>query len=330
MALLVSAIAIAPLPALANSWTPLVSTVMLHLFIGNFIIGYIEGWLLARWFQLPRFNTSITLILANYASAWAGLSLAGYTLPNLSFITLENIHIWSWILAAILFFVTLLVEYPFFRFCLRKQSESATKTLQSLITIHSVSYLLVAIWYVASSQTSLLAQLDRVPVSTLDLPATYQLYFQAPNGEEALKSDLTGANATPISTADFHAQLSEFTTNFASGSESGDRRLSRFDRVLDQPIPKLTQNSDWDYYIRTMSGSGIAGLRDRDLTQFDFEFTLETPFASWPIRHATHIDGDFVVFQLGYDQICILHPHDRVIALIARGTTPFVMPANAS
>ncbi|WP_414527765.1 hypothetical protein [Nodularia chucula] len=54
---------------------------------------------------------------------------------------------------------------------------------------------------------------------------------------------------------------------------------------------------------------------------------MEIPFASWRVSHATHLEGDFVVFQLGNDQICILHPEQRKMALIVRGTQPVVVKA---
>jgi len=59
-----------------------------------------------------------------------------------------------------------------------------------------------------------------------------------------------------------------------------------------------------------------------------FRFSLETPFALWRVSHATHISGDFAVFQLGTDQICILQPQEKKIALITRGTSPVVKKAN--
>jgi hypothetical protein len=310
-------------PALANSWTPLVHTTYMHLFLGNLIIGYIEGSLLAKWFRLPRFQTVLTLILANYTSAWGGMLITVFIKSGITFLTIENIHIWQWIFAIFMFLVTLLIEYPFFQISLRKQSEATVKTVKSLLVIHGISYLLLAAWYVAQSQTSMLTQLELVPVDTLDLPGQYQLYFKSPDGVQTMQSNLTGSNIKSISLADFQTQQ----LTIPKEPHSPDRRLIRRGQFFDQPILKLAEDSDWDFYIRYLQGRGIAGLRNRELGQLEFEFTLETPFAHWPVRHATHLPGDFVVFQLGDDQICILHPHDRLIALVTRGREPFVVAA---
>ncbi|NMG61275.1 hypothetical protein E1H12_22875 [Geitlerinema sp. P-1104] len=116
--------------------------------------------------------------MANYTSAWGGMLITSFIKSEITFLTIENIHIWQWIFAIFMFLVTLFIEYPFFRISLRKQSEATVKTVKSLLAIHGISYLLLAAWYVAQSQTSMLTQLERVPVDTLDLPGQYQLYFQ--------------------------------------------------------------------------------------------------------------------------------------------------------
>ena len=56
----------------------------------------------------------------------------------------------------------------------------------------------------------------------------------------------------------------------------------------------------------------------------DFNYTVTTPFAIWPVSNATHIAGDYGVFQLGKDQICLLDPEKKRIALVARGFGPVV------
>ncbi|UCJ13865.1 MAG: hypothetical protein JWS08_09130 [Phormidium sp. PBR-2020] len=281
--------------------------------------------------------------MANYVSAWVGILVVaytlgranyilnlvrmlfvGYTLPGIFFLTLENIHVWSWILAVFLFVVTLFIEYPFFRFSLRKKPNATAKTVKSLLVIHGISNLLVAALYMANSQTSMLTQLERVPADTLNLPGQYQLYFKSPDGSQAMQSNLTGSNIKSISSADFQTQL----LTVPKEPESEDRRLRGRGHNFDQPILKLAEDSDWDFYIRRLRGQGIAGLRDRNADEFEFEFTLETPFAPWEVSHATHLPGDFVVFQLGQDQICILHPGDRVIALVTRGIEPIVVAAD--
>lgn len=56
----------------------------------------------------------------------------------------------------------------------------------------------------------------------------------------------------------------------------------------------------------------------------DALYLTQTPFINWPIRSGTQIAGDYGVFQLGKDQICIFDPEKKRIALIARGFGPVV------
>ena len=53
-------------------------------------------------------------------------------------------------------------------------------------------------------------------------------------------------------------------------------------------------------------------------------YMILTPFIQWSIRNGTHIAGDYGVFLLGKDQICIMDPEKKRIALIARGFGPVV------
>ena len=53
-------------------------------------------------------------------------------------------------------------------------------------------------------------------------------------------------------------------------------------------------------------------------------YWVHTPFVQWTVENGSHIAGDYAVFKLGKDQICILDPEKKRIALIARGFGPVV------
>ncbi len=53
-------------------------------------------------------------------------------------------------------------------------------------------------------------------------------------------------------------------------------------------------------------------------------YMVHTPFVQWSVRNGTHIAGDYAVFLLGKDQICIMDPEKERIALITRGFGPVV------
>lgn len=84
-----------PQPAWANAGTPLMWAGMLHLVFGNALIGLGEGLLLAWVFFAPKVKTVLTLILANYVSAWLG----GHFIlaPLVQALPLDLTNAWRWL-----------------------------------------------------------------------------------------------------------------------------------------------------------------------------------------------------------------------------------------
>lgn len=302
------AIALFPSPALANGGSALLWTGIMQLFVGNAVIGYIEAGFLARFFQASRRKATLLLVVANYLSAWIAAILLVGRFSRIPTITIENI--WSWLYLAIFlsFVLTLLIEYPFFWFLLRQQKNAVPKAIKATLIIHGLSYLGLFLWYAATSQTSLLTQLEVVPPEQLQPRQEYVLYFLNPE-QQAIRSNLAGTQQQIIDRATLEALM----------PPSG--------RIY-QPVPQLTQNTDWKYFTHFLAAGGISGRNS--VTDERFQFSLETPFALWGINHAIHLEEDFLVFQLGSHQICILQPQRREIALIARGSMPIVVAPQAA
>ncbi|WP_414550765.1 hypothetical protein [Anabaena sp. CCY 0017] len=299
-------ITLLPLPALANAGTALLWAGIIHLLAGNGVIALIEARLLSKWFHTPHSKTISILILANYISAWVGLLSLERLSRNLATITIENVHVWLYIFVALAFVMTLIIEYPFFWILFYKQQNSFAKALKATFIIHGISYLLLLVWYGWASQTSMLTQLDVVSASELQPREEYVLYFISAENKQPIRSNLAGKLQQTMQLSEFDSVIPEV-------------------RPPSRSVPKLTENTNWEYRLSYWSAGGITGENKSE--NLSFQFALETPFAWWRVSHATHLEGDFVVFQLGKDQICILHPEQRKIALIVRGTQPVVVKA---
>jgi hypothetical protein len=129
-----------PQQAMANAGTPLMWAGMLHLAVGNLLIGALEGWLLMRWFSAPSGRAIAMMVGANYFSAWAGgLFLRGAILSSLP-IDLNNGWQWFWVMVVVTFGITLLLEFPFVYWLLRKDSNSLRRTITSSLLIQGISY----------------------------------------------------------------------------------------------------------------------------------------------------------------------------------------------
>jgi hypothetical protein len=79
--------------------------------------------------------------------------------------------------------------------------------------------------------------------------------------------------------------------------------------------------SGWQFYFGWMAGrlDGENAASGRNV-----HLSLETPFVRWPVCCPTQLPNGQVIFQLGSDQICILDPDERKVALLARGRWPVI------
>lgn len=352
------ALALPPSTASANAGTPLMWASMLHLVFGNTIIGLFEGLLLAWMFKCSKWKAILILIAANYVSASAGGFFVADYLASLPDITIQTLQLWflGFVLAA--FVVTLLVEFPFFWFVLRSREHSLRRALVATPVIHGVSYVLLFGWYWMASGTSMMSKLEVVSADEMEVLESYALYFISREGDQVLRMGLNDSGSTqPISEVAAHHRNDRLFVRPRDGSgfdllvylDSEDRGSETEARVLEDfseqapvewliseghseetkgsqsnfgPVPTIGAASDWEFRSGFWPVEGLSG--DNKKTGETVHFSLELPFVAWPVRNATHIAGDYVVVQLGDDQICMIHVQSKKIALIARGKGPIV------
>ena len=356
-ALLILTIALLPATASANAGTPLMWASMLHLVFGNAIIGFIEGLLLSRIFKCPTWRSIPGLIAANYVSAWVGGILVSGVLSPLPDITIENIRFWFCSFVVIAYLVTLLIEYPFFWFVMRSQERCLVRAVKATALVNAISYVLLFGWYWMASGTSMMTQLQVVSTGSLTPRDEYALFFISTDGRQILQTDLNGQHRSVLSQVVaphrndrlfarrnsktgydlfIHLDLDDrdkvredlIAANF-SDLAPVDWRISEGHSEKTEgtwfnfgPAPSLASKSDWKFSTGFWPIEGIKA--DNKKEKATTRLSLETPFAAWIARNATQVEGDLVVFQLGDNQICILDPESRRIALIARGKGPIV------
>jgi hypothetical protein len=346
-----------PSTAFADVGTPLMWASMFHLAIGNAVIGVAEGLLVAWLFKAPPRRAVLTLIAANYVSAWAGTFLLGLS-DHGPDVTIENLRGWFVVFVLLAFLATLLIEYPFFWFVLRGQGRPVVRAAKATVVVNAMSYVVLLAWYWAASGTSMMTRLTVCPVAELSPPETGALYFLTPDGGRIVRTDLQGQHREPVRTVavgssddrlyarkEADGSFSLYLHRSVEGDSKGreeliargfarkvpvdwDTRVLPDDRVEGTwlntgPVPTLAVGSAWEDRVGFWAVEGISGENKADGRKF--RFSLETPFAYWPVRNATQIEGDMVVFQLGRNQICLLDPATRRIALIARGQGPIVV-----
>jgi hypothetical protein len=330
---------------------------MLHLVFGNAIIGLIEGLLLGWMFKCSKLKAVLILCVANYASAWFGFFVVRF-LPSLVEITIQSV--WYWFLAflAVAFIVTLLIEFPFFWFALRSPRGSLFRSLIATVIIHGISYALLVGWYGMASRTSMMTKLEIVDAGEMQIPEPFFLYYISPEGDQVRRMNLneTGSVESIAKVAAHHhkdrlfvrprdgtgydLQVFLYAGNWQSSTEarvledfSGQAPVDwRFSKGISEgvepawfnysPVPSIGGESDWEFQTGFWPGDGIRGKNEK--TGERIHYSLELPFVAWAVRSAAHVTGDYLVAQLGADQICMIHPESGRIALIARGKGPIV------
>lgn len=344
-----------PTTVWANAGTALMWAAMGHLVIGNAIIGAIEGALLARFFECSKARAVSILTVGNYVSAWAGLFIISYV-TGLPDITIENVRGWLvlWFVAA--FCLTLVIEFPFVCLALRPRPRLLRDAWRGALIVNGISYALLSVWYVLPSGTSMVTRLKVVPPSEMRPPEAFALYYLSVAGDMVYRMDLPdGKSKQAVYDVDVPSPGGRIYVrpsrnggfDLLAHSKSDDKKAESLieagfsDRAAVEwriaenpesqamesfmscgPVAVLVPDSEWKFFAGFWANGGIAGTHKEDGRRV--VYALETPFAAWLVRDAVQLPGDYLVFQLGRDQICMLHPESRRIALLARGRSPVV------
>jgi hypothetical protein len=342
-----------PATARADAGTPLMWAAMLHLAIGNAFIGIFEGLVLARFFKLRIRTCVFAMIPANYFSAWVGGLFLNHEISEVLPFNLYNAWHWLWVMVGITYLMTLILEWPFVFFCFRKESNRFKKSLRGNLLVQSLSYVLLFGWYWMASGTTLYTKMNIVPSSQIAFPKQGIVYFISETNKTVCALDLVShqiKKVNPLKEVDRDDRLfvrpSVVDTNNWDIFETSKKILicSNLDVTAAQTwrdknnpdriegtwfnfgeVPKLgvAMKSDWKFRTGFWPIEGLHGVRTN--SDEKIYFSLETPFVSWITRNATHLPGDFIVFQLGDNQICLLEAPTKKIALLAKGQGPIVI-----
>lgn len=146
--------------AQANAGTMMIWASLFQLSIGNFFIGIGEGYLLMLRYGTGAFRSIMTMIIANYVSAWLGIYVILYASPKvLEKITgdyasrlHENLAS-ELLLFACLYVLTIIIEWPFCYWvqlgCGKNEKRvQALKALRASVLVQTASYLLLLPLYV--------------------------------------------------------------------------------------------------------------------------------------------------------------------------------------
>lgn len=347
-----------PLSAQANAGTPLIWVTGFHLLLGNLFLGLAEGALLARLYSLPKRGCALAMVAANYFSAWVGGVLIGGRLVDAVPMDLNNGWRWFWILVVLAYLMTVVIEWPFVALCLRGTRDRFRRSLQASFIIQSASYLVLFGAYWIGSGTSLYTRMTIVSPTELSLPPNVWVYYLALNDGSVHRRRLDGTEdrkLLEVSASNHNDRLliqssetGENRCDLVVRVEADDGKFPRYVTVLTNLSSYIAMdgakegdvyrtrgtgmnfgvvhgiggdtNSAWSFRTGFWAVQGLSGSNAR--TGESLNFSYETLFRQWCIRNAVRLPSDHVLFQLGWDQICLLEPGTRKVALLWPGKGP--------
>jgi hypothetical protein len=346
-----------PLFAFANAGTSLMWGTMLHLVFGNVFIGLIEGLLLSVFFHIKKWKAVLILILANYASAWAGMFLV-HGITSKWDITIENLAFYFYLTVALSFLLTLVIEFPFFYLGLDKTNR-LTRSLKACIAINIASYLVLFLYYgfCVGQGASIMTDLKVVKQSQIAAPKGEALFYITPDNKNVIQKTLGKDDEKIISKIDISsaavwrlkAQQDKGAYDLYLSAPNEYRVVNSETEATSELIPLLkaigrsalvenkqgyiedprlasAANNDWICDRSNHWNWAAQGINGHDKnSKLIFHYAIEVPFIAWSVSNTVQFGNGLIVFQLGKDQICLLDPINKKIALVARGRSPFVV-----
>ena len=347
----------------ANAGTPLRWAGTAHLVAGNFVIGVLEGLLLARAFRVPSPSAVALMVAANYVSAFGFL---------LGFPVVRHVRNWALgdaplyrvpetlaLLLGVTFLISVLVEWPFCWGALRRAKHPWRRALVASLVAQCASYCLLVPFYLLVSPITLYTEtrLDR-SLSFVRQPNAW-VYYLAPAGDVyRIRMDgrdrqrvldhskvgpdarLTARNAAPGRwdlwlTA--HPQQGTATRLFqglpgrVGVDEAGKEQEphEEFGNGMNawEPLElRVPGAEEWDAWLGFWASQGVQ-LTHRNSGR-ETVLAMETPWLAWEPRNATMLPGDQLLFQLD-DQIVVLDLPTRKLGLLVRGSGPVVCVTDA-
>lgn len=342
---------------LANVGTPLVWLGIAHLLILNLIIGAIEGLWIAKRAGLPKRRAVLVMVVANYASAWAGAATLPWILwqcRDWAYVR-PPLYVLEWLLigiALLAFVCTVIIELPFVLLALRKSSRQISWRLRTAAVVQLVSYSGLLVLYLLVSSLSVLTSHTRIRNLATFVPSLDAwVYYIDRSGDSVWRVSVRGEHPERVAAVErgedkwdrlalWLKHGTQGTVDLMVGSSKGSTELVKgiqgfMGEVSENSAPDRPQ-TNWPIDFRPQNArpfSYVAGfwaeeglVRTIQGTQYR-ENINTTAFATalwrWNVAWPTILPTGHVVFGMG-DQVLIMDEQNRIGAL-AIGTSPVVI-----
>jgi hypothetical protein len=168
-----------PAISFANAGTPLMWVGMFHLSLGNLLLGIGEGIVLAKLLKVSMKKAMLWMIGANYFSAFVGCLWLGNLIPALLKVQLETAWPVFWFVVFLAYLFTIVLELPFIYFAGKSEKKKWGRLVKVSVLIQTVSYIILFVPYYCSSYMTLYTENNIVPVESMNLSESVDVYYIA-------------------------------------------------------------------------------------------------------------------------------------------------------
>ena len=307
--MVVFAVAALPLAAQAGMGTMWVLFCS-HLYFGNLFIGFVAGVVLRRHCGAEKrgcLTSFLSVLIMSWANAASFIVIvilprcSGWKVPEFDFQWLLPICL-CFAMAA--YFVKMAVEFPFVYLAVRLNGgdRSVRGVWKTSLIVQSVSFALIALYYIALGEWSLLT-IRSVDVGDIDLPSGVVVRYIAESGKGRALDLQTGETVDADAEAIYNASLRDYPEEVRYAGET---------------------NGIWAASVYSSDGGGINERIDCHNNEGrDFSIGFITPFFGLLVDYVTMLPDGKVVFEMD-DKVLVVDPVHNRMAVLAHGKNPVV------
>ena len=351
--------------AMASVPSSIATAGVLHLVLGNALIGLVEGLILARLFKLGVRKSVTLMMMANYLSAWVGCLMLPGAILWAEPMTLHTGWTGLWVLVTLAYAMTVLLEWPFVASALNGRPRWLLKSVAASLVIQTATFALLFGWYWMPSRAPLYRENEVVELSVMSFKDDVVVYYISDDDGDVYARSLTADEPKIVLDLDSTSKRDRLVIGSMPDGASGWELVALLHRrprkglttvVVAQAVHGETAPSSYTFHDPAQyPGTGypngqVVQLGSATDSAWAFQFhsepldgfggrnaesgqtvevALATPYTLWHIRDAVHLPGDKILFQLKHDHICILDPEKKQVALLARGRGPVAVLVTA-
>jgi hypothetical protein len=328
-----------PQTILANAGTALMWMPIFQLMFGNLLIGLIEGFAVSMIFKTKWLRSILIMIGGNYVS-WLignGLILVFQEFLIDSVFQLKGVFI-AWIASLIiLYFLTVIIELPFYNWIFSKGDRSWKRSWRLSLILNVITYTAMILIYLNVSKFNFFTDL-KINQSLLDKDYRFELYLK--QGRNIYKGKISN---------DFKQELvykipenyeylrplliensKDSTIDLYLVNYNNDTLLLK-DSFIEAKekvfYPSLYEKYNWmksdfrdttnrDWKAST-GGWAIEGLTIRDENEVKENYAFEVPWMFWGIGQVSIINQNELICEF-YGRLIMMNKDTKEIAYITK------------